>query len=77
TRKHLTRLAEETGGQSFFPDAASDLTAIYARIQEELRSRYLLVYQPLVPGKPGEYRTVAVQVARPGVTVEALRGYYP
>src|SRR4029079_7204320 len=29
TRKHLTRLAEETGGRSFFPDAASDLSAVY------------------------------------------------
>jgi VWFA-related protein len=77
TRKHLTRLAEDTGGRSFFPEAASDLTAIYSRIQEELRSRYLLVYQPAAAGKPGEYRTVQVQVDRPGVTVEALRGYYP
>ncbi|HZF11659.1 MAG TPA: VWA domain-containing protein [Thermoanaerobaculia bacterium] len=76
-RRHLTRLAEETGGRSFFPNSASDLAGIYARIQEELRSRYLLVYQPAVPGKPGEYRTVAVQVDRPGVTVEAIRGYYP
>ncbi|HZF11661.1 MAG TPA: VWA domain-containing protein [Thermoanaerobaculia bacterium] len=76
-RHHLTRLAFETGGRSFFPEAASDLTAIYAGIQEELRSRYLLVYQPTVPGKPGEYRPVSVQIDRPGVTVEALRGYYP
>jgi VWFA-related protein len=81
TRKHLTRLAEETGGRSFFPDAASDLSAVYARIQEELRSRYLLVYQPAAAGRPGEYsgkyRPVSVQVDRPGVTVEAIRGYYP
>jgi len=77
TRKRLTRLAEETGGRSFFPDAASDLTAVYARIQEELRSRYLLVYQPAAAGKPGEYRPVSVQVDRPGMTVEAIRGYYP
>jgi VWFA-related protein len=81
TRKRLTRLAEETGGQSFFPDAAGDLSSVYARIQEELRSRYLLVYQPAAAGRPGEhsgkYRPVSVQVDRPGVTVEAIRGYYP
>jgi Ca-activated chloride channel family protein len=81
TRKRLARLAEETGGESFFPEAASDLTAVYTRIEEELRSRYLLVYQPATPGKPGEYsgkyRPVSVQVGRPGVTVEAIRGYYP
>jgi Ca-activated chloride channel homolog len=76
-RKHLARLAEETGGRSFFPDAASDLAGVYASIQEELRSRYLLVYQPASPPRPGEYRPVAVQLDRPGVTVEALRGYYP
>ncbi|HTQ81103.1 MAG TPA: VWA domain-containing protein [Thermoanaerobaculia bacterium] len=77
TRKRLGRLAEETGGRSFFPDQASDLTAIYARIEEELRSRYLLVYQPSSPPKTGEYRPVVVQVDRPGVTVEAIHGYYP
>jgi Ca-activated chloride channel homolog len=76
-RKHLARLAEETGGRSFFPDAASDLAGVYASIQEELRSRYLLVYQPASPPRPGEYRPVAVQVDRPGVTIEALHGYYP
>ena len=43
TRKRLGRLAQETGGRSFFPEAAADLQGVYAAIQAELRARYLLV----------------------------------
>jgi VWFA-related protein len=44
-RQKLQRLAEETGGQAFIANRASELDAIYATIEEELRSRYLIVYQ--------------------------------
>ncbi|HXO19240.1 MAG TPA: VWA domain-containing protein [Thermoanaerobaculia bacterium] len=76
-RAHLARLADETGGRSWFAGDAAELSGIYGRIQEELRSRYLLAYQPSSPPKPGEFRPVEVEVDRSGVTVEAIRGYYP
>jgi VWFA-related protein len=76
-RTHMTKLAAETGGRSWFVDAAAELEGVYAEIGEDLRSRYLLAYQPTPPGKPGEFRPVAVEVARPGVEVNALSGYYP
>src|SRR5262249_53364983 len=44
-KKALEKLAEDTGGRSFFPAAAKELSPIYQTIQEELRSQYLLVYQ--------------------------------
>jgi VWFA-related protein len=76
-RTHLSKLAAETGGRSWFVDSAADLQGIYAEIGEDLRSRYLLAYQPSAPGKPGEFHPVSVTVGRPGVEVEAMTGYFP
>jgi len=76
-RTHLGKLAGETGGRSWFVDSAAQLAGVYAEIGEDLRSRYLLAYQPAPPGKPGEFRPVAVAVDRPGVEVDALSGYFP
>src|SRR4029079_19059946 len=39
-KKALEKLAEETGGRSFFVDQASQLAPVYQSIQEELRSQY-------------------------------------
>jgi Ca-activated chloride channel family protein len=76
-RTRLGRLAEETGGRAFFPSAGEDLAPLWAAIGEELRTRWLIAYQSTGTGGPDKFRTVDVQVARPGVEVQALRGYYP
>jgi Ca-activated chloride channel homolog len=76
-RSHLARLAEETGGRSFFIDSAAELDGVYAAIADELRSRYLLAYQPKAPPRQGEFRQVEVRVAGPGLRVKTIRGYYP
>jgi VWFA-related protein len=76
-RPKLKKLAAETGGQSYFIDKAEELAGVYAQIQEQLRSRYLLVYQPSEVGKEGEFRTVDVKTSHPGLEVQTIRGYYP
>ena len=77
-RRQLTKLAEETGGQSFFIDSATELPAIYAQIEEELRSQYLIAYQSSNPDASGDFRTVELTLpGRPGLEVKTLRGYYP
>jgi Ca-activated chloride channel family protein len=76
-RAQLTKLAAETGGRSFFVDSAAELEGAYAAIEDELRSRYLLAYQPAIPGHDGEFRQVEVQVAGDGLRVKTIRGYYP
>src|SRR5215210_1969022 len=57
-KKKLARLSEETGGRSFFPRDAGELTAIYATIQEELRSQYLIAYQSATTRNDPGFRTV-------------------
>ncbi|MEE8525882.1 MAG: VWA domain-containing protein, partial [Thermoanaerobaculia bacterium] len=77
TRIQLGKLAAATGGRAFFIDGVAELGPIYAQIQKELRSKYLLAYQSANQSTGGEFRAIDVQVSRPGITVEALRGYFP
>lgn len=77
TRKVLKKLAEETGGDSFFIKDIADLEAIYDGVQKELRSRYLLAYQSTNSARDNKFRTVEVKVGRPGLDAKTLRGYYP
>ena len=78
-KKKLGRFAEETGGRAFFPGKAEDLPAIYAAIEEELRSQYLIAYQSANTSTGGgaAFRTVDLEVERSGVEVKTMRGYYP
>lgn len=76
-RGKLTEMAEITGGKSFFTSKPEELPAIYAQIEKELRSRYLLAYtsnQAL--GDPGTFREVEVKVKRGGLKARTARGYY-
>jgi Ca-activated chloride channel family protein len=73
----LKKLAEETGGRAFFLEDASGLTPVYAAIEEELRSKYLIAYQSTNTGGGDTFRTVDLKVSKPGVEIKTLRGYYP
>ena len=73
----LKDLAQETGGEAFFPKKPEELPQVYARIAELLRSQYLLWY-PSPSSKPfEEFREIKVEVTRPGLKVHTIRGYYP
>ena len=72
----LRRLASETGGSCYTISRASELKAIYEKIERELRSQYVLAYQS--SRSDGEdYRTVEVRVDRPGLKAKTIPGYYP
>ncbi|MDX1632882.1 MAG: VWA domain-containing protein, partial [Thermoanaerobaculia bacterium] len=77
TRRHLTRLAEESGGRSFRLEATEGLREIYDTIARELRAGYLLVYQSSRTDGDRSFRRVEVEVDRPGHEVRTIRGYYP
>ena len=40
----LRDLAQRTGGRAFFPDKKLDLNAVFAEIERELRTQYLIAY---------------------------------
>ncbi len=76
-RRKLTRVAEETGGRSFFIEEVGELNAIYETIQRELRSRYLIAYQSSNVTDKRRFRAIEVKVVPSGLEAKTLRGYYP
>jgi Ca-activated chloride channel homolog len=75
--KHkINKLASETGGGSYYINEVSDLTRVYADIQNELRSQYVLGFYPAADAKAGsKWREITVQTAEG--KVKTIRGYYP
>jgi VWFA-related protein len=76
-KSKLTEIAETTGGKAFFTSRAEELPNIYAQIERELRSRYLIAYNSnQAGGKPGAFQEVEVKVKKNGLKARTARGYY-
>ena len=73
----FAELAALTGGRSFHLRDARTLPATLRGIALELRHQYLLGYSPSKPIVAGsnEWRSIALSVRRPGLTVRARDGY--
>jgi len=76
-KRKLIELANETGGRSYFIADDEDIAAVYALVQQDMRSQYLLAYQSSNTTSGDGFRQVEVKVARPRATVRTLAGYYP
>lgn len=77
-RKALNRLAEETGGEAFFPKTVDKLMPVYDRIGLLLRTQYLIWYSSGSTKGDDQFREIAVTVpSRPELTIRTIRGYYP
>lgn len=76
-RIKMRRLADETGGELFLIDRASMLVKIYEKIQQELRSQYLIAYQSSSSQPEETFREVEVEVEGKGLEAKTIRGYYP
>jgi Ca-activated chloride channel family protein len=58
----LQTITETTGGAMFYPDSAQELSAIFDRIDSELRTQYRLAYYPNPRGPANSSRTIEVKV---------------
>ncbi|HEX8149774.1 MAG TPA: VWA domain-containing protein, partial [Pyrinomonadaceae bacterium] len=73
--KELSKMADETGGRSFYTGDMLQLERAFKKIGEELRSQYLLTYRP-DPPFDGGYRRIEVKVnTGEKYRVNAKRGY--
>jgi VWFA-related protein len=61
----LSALAKETGGEAFFPGSIKELTQVYARILDELGSRYTIGYVSTNTKADGRSRKVQVRLTSP------------
>jgi Ca-activated chloride channel homolog len=64
-QSQLLTLARETGGEAYFPASTRELQSVYARILDELGSRYTLGYESTNPKTDGKFRKVQVRVTAP------------
>ena len=76
-RRKLITLANETGGRSYFIRDVDDLASVYALIQRDLRSQYLIAYQSTNTEAQDDFRHVDLKVRDGRISVRTIAGYYP
>jgi len=74
--KVLTQMAEETGGQVFFPPSVEEMSNSFGSIEEELRSQYALTYTPADFKENGAFRPIYLFCNDRRYQVRAKKGYF-
>jgi VWFA-related protein len=69
----LRKISERTGGRAFFPRDENELRQAFNQIQNEMRSQYLVAYEPSNPSKDGTYRKVEVQLANSELSKQKVK----
>jgi VWFA-related protein len=77
----LRKVAENTGGRSFFPANDAELRAAFAQINQELRSQYLIAYSPQNKARDGTFRPIKIEIVNPQLRKQKIQllyrqGYY-
>jgi VWFA-related protein len=74
--KVLEQLAAATGGRAFFPFKMKDITHSFAAIEDELRSQYVVSYQPADFDADGRFRSIEISALKKDLQVRARKGYF-
>jgi Ca-activated chloride channel homolog len=74
--KNLTQLAEETGGEVFFPPSAEEMATSFTDVATELRSQYALTYTPADFKYDGSFRSIYLYCYDRRYQVRAKKGYF-
>ncbi|CAN5497238.1 hypothetical protein BH10ACI2_BH10ACI2_18690 [soil metagenome] len=80
-RGSLNKVSERTGGRAYFPRDERELREAFDQIQEEMRSQYLIAYEPSNQARDGSYRKIEIQLAnaqmqKDKVKVTHRQGYF-
>jgi len=59
----INKMASETGGRAFFPQSISELPQIANEIVRDMRTQYVLSYNPTNKARDGSYRAIRVTVS--------------
>ena len=73
----IRQLADDSGGVAYFIRNINELGDAYKKLEQELRSQYLLSYHAESSKNDMAYRSVVVKVDRPDAKVRTIRGYIP
>ncbi len=74
--KVLTQMAEDTGGQVFFPPSVEEMSNSFHDIEEALRSQYSLIYTPADFKYDGGFRPIYLFCHDRQYQVRAKKGYF-
>ncbi len=78
--KVLEKVAQVSGGQSYFPKSLEEVEATCVQIARDIRNQYTLAYYPTNAKKDGTFRTVKVDAlpsrSRERLVVRARTGYF-
>jgi len=72
----LNDLSHQSGGEAFYPMGGDALDDIYARIRDEIASRYTLGYVSTNRVSDGKWRRLDVRTTEPGAKVRTRPGYF-
>lgn len=77
----LNKISERTGGRAYFPRDERELRDAFAQIQDEMRSQYLIAYEPTNQTRDGGYRKIDItvtnqQLVKDKVKVTHRQGYF-
>src|SRR5262249_39427044 len=74
----LKKLSEETGGSTFTSGSLSDIGKRLEELQQVLRGRYMVYYNPASHQPDGRYHAVEIKAEKDGhgLKVTARKGYY-
>ena len=78
-RDALQKLADATGGTSFFPQSLEQVSDITRSLARDIRSQYTIAYKPPSQGANGTYHPIMVEARAAGygrLTVRTRSGYY-
>jgi VWFA-related protein len=80
SRQVLAELAQQTGGQAYFPHALRDVDGVAREVAQDIRQQYTIEYRSSRPPSEGGYRQVHVEAKEKGygkLQVRTRAGYYP
>lgn len=70
----LNRLAEETGGRTWFISSIRKLPGVFRDVVAELENQYYLTFTP-VDQRPRTWHQIVVKMRKPGLTVRAKKAF--
>ena len=73
----LYKYVAATGGDMFSERGVNNMEKSYAKVADEARNQYTLVYASHLSIYDDRYRSIDVRVNRPNIVVTAKPGYYP
>ena len=72
-RGSLNKISERTGGRAYFPKDERELREAFNQIQDEMRSQYLIAYEPTNQNRDGVFRKIAIELTSPQMQKDKIK----